>query len=152
MYFSSVFPYVVLFIFLIRGMLLDGAIDGITYMFYPKVSRQDMFSSRKSVLRNLIGSFFSMRSSVIFHSLRFGGTYRCGARQLHRCFLHWVWAMALLSHIPPTIQSTTTATGMPWWSPASTLWHLCWPHWWCSWCWVSGPKPSPYIALLSMYT
>ncbi|XP_014864665.1 PREDICTED: sodium-dependent neutral amino acid transporter B(0)AT2-like isoform X2 [Poecilia mexicana] len=37
MYFSSVFPYVVLFIFLIRGMLLDGAIDGITYMFYPKL-------------------------------------------------------------------------------------------------------------------
>ncbi|XP_054891261.1 sodium-dependent neutral amino acid transporter B(0)AT2 [Poeciliopsis prolifica] len=37
MYFSSVFPYLVLFIFLIRGMLLDGAIDGITYMFYPKL-------------------------------------------------------------------------------------------------------------------
>ncbi|XP_075880043.1 sodium-dependent neutral amino acid transporter B(0)AT2 [Nelusetta ayraudi] len=37
MYFSSVFPYVVLFIFLIRGLLLDGAMDGITYMFYPKV-------------------------------------------------------------------------------------------------------------------
>ena len=38
MYFSSVFPYVVLFIFLIRGLMLDGAIDGIAYMFYPKVS------------------------------------------------------------------------------------------------------------------
>ncbi|XP_051244890.1 sodium-dependent neutral amino acid transporter B(0)AT2 [Dicentrarchus labrax] len=37
MYFSSVFPYVVLFIFLIRGLMLDGAIDGITYMFYPKL-------------------------------------------------------------------------------------------------------------------
>lgn len=37
MYFSSVFPYVVLFIFLIRGLLLDGAMEGITYMFYPKV-------------------------------------------------------------------------------------------------------------------
>ncbi|XP_041830664.1 sodium-dependent neutral amino acid transporter B(0)AT2 [Melanotaenia boesemani] len=37
MYFSSVFPYVVLFIFLIRGLLLDGAMDGITYMFYPKL-------------------------------------------------------------------------------------------------------------------
>ncbi|XP_041812417.1 sodium-dependent neutral amino acid transporter B(0)AT2 [Chelmon rostratus] len=37
MYFSSVFPYVVLFIFLIRGLTLDGAIDGITYMFYPKL-------------------------------------------------------------------------------------------------------------------
>ncbi|CAJ1076866.1 sodium-dependent neutral amino acid transporter B(0)AT2 [Xyrichtys novacula] len=37
MYFSSVFPYVVLFIFLIRGLMLDGAIDGITFMFYPKL-------------------------------------------------------------------------------------------------------------------
>ncbi|XP_075993122.1 sodium-dependent neutral amino acid transporter B(0)AT2 [Genypterus blacodes] len=37
MYFSSVFPYVVLFIFLIRGLMLDGAMEGITYMFYPKV-------------------------------------------------------------------------------------------------------------------
>uniref|UniRef100_A0A8C7X5M9 Transporter n=1 Tax=Oryzias sinensis TaxID=183150 RepID=A0A8C7X5M9_9TELE len=37
MYFSSVFPYVVLFIFLIRGLLLDGAMDGITYMFYPRL-------------------------------------------------------------------------------------------------------------------
>ncbi|XP_062387837.1 sodium-dependent neutral amino acid transporter B(0)AT2 [Sardina pilchardus] len=37
MYFSSVFPYLVLFIFLIRGLMLDGAIDGIKYMFYPKI-------------------------------------------------------------------------------------------------------------------
>lgn len=38
MYFSSVFPYAVLFIFLIRGLMLDGAMEGIAYMFYPKVS------------------------------------------------------------------------------------------------------------------
>lgn len=37
MYFSSIFPYVVLFCFLVRGLLLDGALEGITYMFYPKV-------------------------------------------------------------------------------------------------------------------
>ncbi|XP_056309208.1 sodium-dependent neutral amino acid transporter B(0)AT2 [Danio aesculapii] len=37
MYFSSVFPYAVLFCFLIRGLMLDGAIDGIKYMFYPKL-------------------------------------------------------------------------------------------------------------------
>ncbi|XP_067088761.1 sodium-dependent neutral amino acid transporter B(0)AT2 isoform X1 [Osmerus mordax] len=37
MYFSSVFPYVVLFIFLIRGLMLDGAMDGVTFMFYPKL-------------------------------------------------------------------------------------------------------------------
>lgn len=38
MYFSSIFPYVVLICFLVRGLMLDGALDGIAYMFYPKVS------------------------------------------------------------------------------------------------------------------
>uniref|UniRef100_A0A667YQA4 Transporter n=1 Tax=Myripristis murdjan TaxID=586833 RepID=A0A667YQA4_9TELE len=37
MYFSSIFPYVVLLCFLIRGLLLDGAFEGITHMFYPKL-------------------------------------------------------------------------------------------------------------------
>ncbi|KAM4624164.1 sodium-dependent neutral amino acid transporter B(0)AT2-like isoform 1-T3 [Polymixia lowei] len=37
MYFSSVFPYVVLLCFLIRSLLLDGALEGITHMFYPKL-------------------------------------------------------------------------------------------------------------------
>ncbi|XP_035468368.2 sodium-dependent neutral amino acid transporter B(0)AT2 isoform X1 [Scophthalmus maximus] len=37
MYFSSIFPYLVLFCFLVRGLLLDGAVDGISYMFYPKL-------------------------------------------------------------------------------------------------------------------
>ncbi|CAJ1080830.1 sodium-dependent neutral amino acid transporter B(0)AT2-like [Xyrichtys novacula] len=37
MYFSSIFPYVVLFCFLVRGLLLDGASEGIAYMFYPKL-------------------------------------------------------------------------------------------------------------------
>ncbi|CAL8265150.1 unnamed protein product [Gadus morhua 'NCC'] len=37
MYFSSIFPYVVLIIFLVRGLMLDGAMEGIAYMFYPKV-------------------------------------------------------------------------------------------------------------------
>lgn len=37
MYFSSIFPYVVLFCFLVRGLLLDGAKEGITFMFYPKL-------------------------------------------------------------------------------------------------------------------
>lgn len=37
MYFSSLFPYVVLFCFLVRGLLMKGAIDGIAHMFTPKV-------------------------------------------------------------------------------------------------------------------
>ncbi|XP_054609510.1 sodium-dependent neutral amino acid transporter B(0)AT2-like isoform X1 [Dunckerocampus dactyliophorus] len=37
MYFSSIFPYVVLFCFLVQGFLLDGALEGVTHMFYPKL-------------------------------------------------------------------------------------------------------------------
>lgn len=37
MYFSSLFPYVVLFCFLVRGLMLRGAVDGIAHMFTPKV-------------------------------------------------------------------------------------------------------------------
>ncbi|KAJ4940872.1 hypothetical protein JOQ06_027164 [Pogonophryne albipinna] len=37
MYFSSIFPYVVLFCFLVRGLMLDGALEGIGFMFYPKL-------------------------------------------------------------------------------------------------------------------
>ncbi|XP_069461364.1 sodium-dependent neutral amino acid transporter B(0)AT2-like [Ambystoma mexicanum] len=37
MYFSSIFPYVVLLCFLIRGLLLEGAVDGIRIMFIPKL-------------------------------------------------------------------------------------------------------------------
>ncbi|XP_007542718.1 sodium-dependent neutral amino acid transporter B(0)AT2-like [Poecilia formosa] len=38
MYFSSIFPYVVLVCFLIRSLKLDGAAEGIAHMFYPKLS------------------------------------------------------------------------------------------------------------------
>ncbi|XP_072125429.1 sodium-dependent neutral amino acid transporter B(0)AT2 [Mobula birostris] len=37
MYFSSLFPYVVLICFLVRGLLLKGSFDGIRYMFTPKL-------------------------------------------------------------------------------------------------------------------
>lgn len=37
MYFSSVFPYVVLLCFLIRGLTLDGASEGVKFMFYPRL-------------------------------------------------------------------------------------------------------------------
>uniref|UniRef100_H2YRE5 Transporter n=1 Tax=Ciona savignyi TaxID=51511 RepID=H2YRE5_CIOSA len=38
MYFATLFPYIVLIAFFIRGMTLDGAIDGVKYMFSPDVS------------------------------------------------------------------------------------------------------------------
>ncbi|TKC53201.1 hypothetical protein EI555_020140, partial [Monodon monoceros] len=37
MYFSSLFPYVVLICFLIRALLLNGSIDGIRHMFTPEL-------------------------------------------------------------------------------------------------------------------
>ncbi|XP_048357246.1 sodium-dependent neutral amino acid transporter B(0)AT2 [Sphaerodactylus townsendi] len=37
MYFSSLFPYLVLICFLIRGLLLNGSLDGIRHMFTPKL-------------------------------------------------------------------------------------------------------------------
>ncbi|CAG07494.1 unnamed protein product, partial [Tetraodon nigroviridis] len=39
MYFSSLFPYVVLFCFLVRGLMLRGAVDGIAHMFTPKLEK-----------------------------------------------------------------------------------------------------------------
>ncbi|KAJ7999111.1 hypothetical protein DPEC_G00212020 [Dallia pectoralis] len=39
MYFSSLFPYVVLFCFLVRGLLLKGSVDGIAHMFTPKLEK-----------------------------------------------------------------------------------------------------------------
>ncbi|XP_046720519.1 sodium-dependent neutral amino acid transporter B(0)AT2 [Silurus meridionalis] len=37
MYFSSLFPYLVLFSFMVRSLLLEGSVDGIIHMFTPKV-------------------------------------------------------------------------------------------------------------------
>ncbi|CAN9498816.1 unnamed protein product [Ophioblennius macclurei] len=37
MYFSSLFPYVVLICFLVRALLLKGSLDGIRHMFTPKL-------------------------------------------------------------------------------------------------------------------
>lgn len=38
-YFTALFPYLVLTIFLIRGLTLPGATEGLTYLFTPNVSR-----------------------------------------------------------------------------------------------------------------
>ncbi|XP_026149951.1 sodium- and chloride-dependent transporter XTRP3 isoform X2 [Mastacembelus armatus] len=38
-YFTATFPYVVLFIYLIRGITLHGAVNGVKYMFTPKMEQ-----------------------------------------------------------------------------------------------------------------
>uniref|UniRef100_A0A3Q3W963 Transporter n=1 Tax=Mola mola TaxID=94237 RepID=A0A3Q3W963_MOLML len=38
-YFTATFPYVVLFIYLIRGFTLHGAFNGVNYMFTPKMEQ-----------------------------------------------------------------------------------------------------------------
>lgn len=52
MYFSSLFPYVVLICFLIRALLLNGSIDGIRHMFTPKVCTAFLFKAydHKSIM------------------------------------------------------------------------------------------------------
>lgn len=37
-YFTALFPYLVLTIFVIRGLTLPGATQGLIYLFTPKVS------------------------------------------------------------------------------------------------------------------
>lgn len=50
MYFSSLFPYVVLACFLVRGLLLRGAVDGILHMFTPKVRASGSPGTRTALL------------------------------------------------------------------------------------------------------
>ncbi|XP_031560123.1 sodium-dependent neutral amino acid transporter B(0)AT3-like isoform X2 [Actinia tenebrosa] len=38
-YFTATMPYIVLTIFLVRGLTLDGSVDGIKYMFTPKFDK-----------------------------------------------------------------------------------------------------------------
>lgn len=38
MYFATMFPYIILIAFFVRGMTLDGALAGVQHMFKPDVS------------------------------------------------------------------------------------------------------------------
>merc|ERR1712241_1029901 len=38
-WFTATFPYVLMITLLVRGLTLDGAVDGIKYLFYPDITR-----------------------------------------------------------------------------------------------------------------
>lgn len=143
MYFSSVFPYVVLLCFLIRGAMLDGASEGIKFMFYPRVRMctHTWTQTKLSVLEIGVQCYsYWLEPSFSWRSWR---TFRCGVRRRLRSFLLLVWASVRWSRTPPTTRGTTIATVMPSQCPASTSWRLFWPRWSCLPCWDLELKPSP---------
>ncbi len=44
------FPYLLLFILLIRGLTLEGAMDGIKYLFIPDLSKLKTSAVKKIIL------------------------------------------------------------------------------------------------------
>ncbi|XP_052285937.1 sodium- and chloride-dependent glycine transporter 2-like isoform X2 [Dreissena polymorpha] len=69
-YFTATFPYVILIILLIRGCLLDGAIDGIKYFIVPewkKLASLDVWAAAAGQM------FFSL--SVAFGGILMFGSY-----------------------------------------------------------------------------
>lgn len=90
MYFSSIFPYVVLFCFLVRGLMLNGALEGITYMFYPKVCANNVLMRIQKKLW-----IFDWRTCWSFHTRKAGNLGRhsgvaAGGNPGVLCFRPWL--------------------------------------------------------------
>lgn len=64
-YFTSMFPYLVLTIFFIKGLTLKGASAGLIHMYTPKVSKSTYYSILVTV-RFAIISVLLNTESVIF--------------------------------------------------------------------------------------
>lgn len=64
MYFTALFPYVLLTVLLIRGVTLPGASEGIAYLLTPDLSR---LRDPEVCLRNVLVSFvaFSIQSKIL---------------------------------------------------------------------------------------
>ncbi|XP_029440218.1 sodium-dependent neutral amino acid transporter B(0)AT2-like [Rhinatrema bivittatum] len=78
MYFSSVFPYVVLLCFLIRGLLLEGAVDGIRIMFTPKLEIwQDIQVWRQAATQVFFALGLGFGSVIAYSS------YNCRTNNCH---------------------------------------------------------------------
>lgn len=145
MYFSSIFPYVVLICFLVRGLMLEGAMDGIIYMFYPKVH---IYTSVYAwMLFSLTHLFFLLCPS----SWKSGQTCRFGCRQPLKFSLPWVSGLAPSLPTPLTTLKTTTVTEMPSLSLLSTSSRPCWPLWWCLLFSASMLKSKSMLVLPGMF-
>lgn len=77
-YFTATFPYLILIILMIRGLLLDGAIDGIRFFFVPKWEKLlDIVVWRKAAEQ----MFFSL--SVSWGGLIMFGSYNKFNTRVH---------------------------------------------------------------------
>lgn len=131
-------PYIVLTIFLVRGLTLDGAVDGIKYMFTPKVSQYHLKSSPYMGIFSKYGlivirwyHLVSLVSLVwmkwknkrkwtfsthiiifLFVSLTRFSTLLCGYKLLHKSSSRLVLVMAVWLLCQATILFTITAKEM----------------------------------------
>lgn len=131
-YFTATFPYVVLIIYLIRGMTLHGAWNGVKYMFTPKVRKSCLWVA-SSLISECWDEVECALNTRVF-SWSSWQTLKRGSTPPLRSSSLWVWASALWSLSPVTTTTTTTLRGRPSLCHSSTAARLCSP--------ASSPSPS----------
>ena len=112
-WFTALFPYLILSILLCFGLSLDGAMDGIRYYVTPNLSRLWDIQVEWLTVCWMAGAPLSVPRSGLMQPCRYSSP--------------WDHAGAHSSHSPPTTSSTTTPCVMlslspqPTVSPASSL-------------------------------
>lgn len=79
-FFTATFPYVMLFVLLIRGITLPGAVDGIIYYLYPDVSRL----SDPQVNMHVQSSYLTIHIVLSKYRPKVCLQFRCGWMLGHR--------------------------------------------------------------------